>query len=242
MLTNKKGFTSIYCLFILVLFSMILLTASFVRFAFESKSDFRYFCYQNLKDTQKLLVDGETALLQLNPIARSIRIRLNFLYISLAAAVASENVLLAIEIQKQIQATKQQQRALDIRQKALIRSAELFARAKLEFSLLTLRQKQIQSSRAWSAILQISESINSNTRSPHMFVHPDVAGDTAPVYYLDPDFETLQMFSALWSIWFFARSSFQGLISTNQNWSFECVARPIQKINSLSVQIKADRL
>lgn len=242
MLIDSKGFTSIYCLFFLVLFSLLLVTTSFVHFAFESKSDFRYFCFQDLKKTQELLIDGETALMRLNPLATALRLRLKLLYISLAAAVASENVPLAIEIQKFIQETKQEQRALDVRQKWLIQSVQLFARGQLEYSLLSLRQKQFQRSRVWSAILQVNESAGLNTHLPRLFVHPDIAVDTAPTYEFDPDFETQQMLTAQWSILFFARSSFQRLISTHQNWSFECTVRPQQNTNSIEVQIKADRL
>ena len=246
MLKNDRGFASIYCLFAVGLFSMMLVTTSFVRFAFESKTDFRYFCFQDLKDAQKHLVDGETALLKLNPLATTLRLQLKILYISLAAAVASENVPLVIQIQKTIQQTKQEQRALDTRQKWLIRSVQLFAGSKLNLSLMSLRQKQVQQSRIWSALLQISESVTTNTLNPHLSISPDVAGDVAPVYRLDPDFETQQTIKAHWSIWFFAKSEFQRLISTHQNWSFECAVRPEQKSNSIipqiSVQITADRL
>jgi hypothetical protein len=242
MLNSKKGFTSIYCLFTLVLFSMLLMTTSFVRFAFESKTDFRYFCYNDLNLSQQILIDGELKLLQLNPLATSLRMRITLLYASLAAAVASENVPLVIKIQKQIQETKQQQRALDNKQKWIIQMAEQFARAKLELSLALWKKKQILRSHTWNALLGMSESITLNPRFPRLLVTPDSAVDIAPVYRLDPGIETLQIFKANWSIWFFARPNFQRLIKAQQNWSFECVSQPLQNINSLKVQIKADRL
>lgn len=240
-LRDKSGFGSALTLTFLGLFSVILILAAFVRFTVDARSDFRYFCFNNLQMVQKTLLDHESRLIALNPIAQALRLKLKILYVQLAAAVASENAPLIIQISQWITQTKEQQRLLHLQQKTLINFGQSYAQIQLLKSFNDFSIKNRGRSSAWSAILNIQDSIIINSFRPVMAVFPDSSADIAPVYQFDPDFENKQRITAFWKLWFFAKPSFQTLVKTNQMWSLKCDSEP-QNQQTLKPLVKADRL
>ena len=80
-----------------------------------------------------------------------------------------------------------------------------------------------------------------NTLRPQMAVTADNDSDIAPVYKLNPDFENEQRITAFWTLWIFAKPSFQTLVKTNETWSLKCATQPLNR-NRLLPQVKADKL
>ena len=240
-LKDKSGFGSALTLTFLGLFSTLIIIAAFVRFTVAARADFRYFCFNDLHNVQKNMLDHESRLLALNPLAQSLRFRLQLLKVQFAAAVLSDNIVLAAQISQLIIQTKEQQQVLRFKQQALINFGQSYAQIQLLKSYKNFISKSRQKSAAWSEILNIQDSIALNTFKPLLAVSPDSTTDIAPVYELNPDFENQQRITAFWTLWFFAKPSFQTLVKTNQMWSLKCASEPQNK-QQLKPLVKADKL
>lgn len=240
---DESGFGFILILLFLGLFSTLLFSAGFVRFSFEARSDFRYFCYNDLRNVQKILLESERALLALNPAAHALRIRLRLLYVQLAAATATFNFPLIAQTTQWIMQIQQQQRALRVQQQNIITLGQATARAELAAAYARLIAKNRARSVAWSDVLQIQDGLRLNSFFPNMAVSPDSRIDIAPAYVLNPDFENEQRISAFWTLGFFAKDGFE--IEDHERstpfWSLRCDSQP-QSRQELSPIVKADKL
>ncbi len=239
---DTNGFGSPLLLTFLALLSSLLIVAAFVRFSVDSRSDFRFFCYNDLHAVQKILINHEQQLMALNPVAQALRVRIRLLYIQLALAIAAENLPLVAQITKWILQAKEQQRALRLQQQMLISFGTTYARLELTRTYKDLLVKNRTRSQAWSQILQIQDSISMNTFLPVMAVSPDNRADIAPVYKYNPGFENQQRIQATWMFWFFAKPSFQTLIPADYNWRLQCSIEPKNQPQGLLPTVKADKL
>lgn len=239
---KNNGFVSFFALNIILLFSLIFMAISFSIFAFQNKSAFRYFCYSDLKESQQALIDGENSLFALNPLAAALRLKLRNLYIQLMLATISKNWPLVASLQQQIDQIKFQQKNLDLKQKEIIFVAESNSRQILLTAYSRWHQESQQHQSSWSKILKTSKIMRLNTYFPKMALDPRPPEENAPEYFLNPHAELIQKIEAQWSLWFFAKKSFQRLLSTEKNWSFKCLSTVLKQDSEIVVKIKADRL
>lgn len=239
---DECGFGFTLTLLFLGLFSILLILTGFVRFSVEARSDFRYFCYNDLRQVQEILLKNELKLLALNPTANALRIRLRLLYAELAAATATLNAPLISQATQMIVQTKNQQRALNNQQQFLIIAGNNEARIRLASAYAQLIDKNRERSLVWSEILQIRNGLRLNSYIPSMAVSPDSRIDNAPAYELNPDFENEQQITAFWTLWFLARPGLETRENSRPHiWSLRCDSRP-QNRTQFKTLVKADRL
>jgi hypothetical protein len=218
---NKSGFISIQTLFIVLLISSAVFSYGYIAYAQKQKDAFRKSCFYDLVDIQKSLVQSEKKLFLLNPQSTALRLRLQFLYLVLAAAIASENPPLIVKTLIDIKNTEALQQNLDKMQKLIILNAEAQLHAKMlklshELNMAGLHEKSI-----WSYLL-IDYRTYHLKQNVRFAVRPDSAGGTAPNYELQNNYKELQKLSLILHHSFSNNVSVQKYFNTQKTFKYIC--------------------
>lgn len=207
-------------LLLLPLFTLIVFSFAFVSFFIQSKTKIRSICLKQSIVIQKDLIRSEEQLFKLNPLAVTLRLKLKAAYARLALAIATENPALAVEAERQIIETKNQQQELDLSQKALIRIAQtqlIFSVSQLQNQL---KQNGLSANDTWSFYLRTFTHIYL-THSPNVAVKPD-SPEVAPVYELDPEYQGKQNLAFRWQLNFQTQTEAQQQIRSETRFEMTC--------------------
>ncbi len=196
-LNSNKGFASILMLTALPVLLAALMFFAYSSFLVKNWMQSLHICRSGLIQTQKEVALDLEALLRLNPVAQTLRLRLKMAYVKLAAAIASQNWGLAAQARIEIAQIKAQQKKLDLAQKLLIQKANLRMKMGSFRAYQELRSQNafIAQRLPWF----FSYSIQAQMPRPNVLaVKPDTP-EMAPVYELKNAFERLQALSVSWS-------------------------------------------
>lgn len=237
---SESGFFSINFLFFISLISVTLMSYGYVFYAQKQKDQFRKVCYFDLVDIQKNMVASEKQLFLLNPESTALRVRLNILYIELAAATASYNYPLAAKLAVDIQTTLNLQSKLDTLQKSIIQAANY--RAKIQ--AMKLHQELLKNyaleKRIWTSLVQENRQFYL-TVNPSLAIRPDSIGGTAPNYELKNNYQRLQELELNLQYQFTNRKETQTLLNTKQNFQFSCQVSFSKKDHQWDLKINQDK-
>ncbi|MBC7458581.1 MAG: hypothetical protein H7235_09900, partial [Bdellovibrionaceae bacterium] len=151
---SEEGFFSINFLFFVLLISVTLLSYGYVFYAQKQKDQFRKACYFDLVEIQKNMVASEKQLFLLNPESTALRVRLNILYIELAAATAVQNYPLVAQLGLDIKNTIALQKKLDALQKLIIQKANQTVKIQLIKLNTELLRAYEQEKYIWRSLVQ----------------------------------------------------------------------------------------
>ena len=238
---SEAGFFSIQFLFFISLISVTLMSYGYVFYAQKQKDNFRKVCYFDLVDIQKDLVLAEKKLFLLNAESTALRLRLNILYINLAAATAAQNYPVAAQISLEIQNTINLQKQLDELQKLIIQTADHSAKIKLmklNTELIKLHQKEKQ---IWISFVQENRHYNLKM-NPRFAVKPDSIGGLAPNYELAENYQRLQELRLDLQYRFKNHDDSQKWLTTQQSFQFSCRVSFIKKDQRWDLKINQDKL
>lgn len=195
-INSNEGFASILMLTALPVLLAALMFFAYSSFLVKNWMQSLHICRSGLIQTQKEVAVDLEALLRLNPLAQTLRLRLKMAYIKLAAAIASQNWGVAAQARIEISQIKAQQKKLDIAQKLLIQKANL--------RMKTGSFKVYQELRSQNTFIAqrlpwfFSFSIQAQMPRPNVLAVKSDTPEMAPVYELKNAFERLQALSVSW--------------------------------------------
>ncbi len=238
---SETGFFSIQFLFFISLISVVMISYGFIFYAQKQKDNFRKVCYFDLVDIQKNLVLAEKNLFLLNPESTALRLRLNILYVNLAAATAAQNYPVVAQLDLDIQNTINLQKKLDSLQKLIIQTANQTAKIqliKLNTELLRLYQ---QEKRIWISLIQENRGY-SLKMNPLFAVKSDSMGGLAPNYELADNYQSLQELKLDLQYQFTNQRDGQSLFPTKQKFQLSCRVSFTKKDQRWDLKINQDKL
>lgn len=238
---SEQGFFSIQFLFFVSLISVTLLSYGYVFYAQKQKDNFRKVCYFDLVEIQKGMVASEKQLFLLNPESTALRIRLNILYIELAAATAAQNYPLVTKLGIDIQNTLSLQKKLDRFQKIIIQKANYIAKFQLIKLNTALLQVYEQEKRIWMSLVQENRHYSLKL-NPIFAVRPDSIGGIAPNYELQNNYQLLQELQLELQYQFTNQREGQSLLKVKQSFQFSCSVSFIKKDQRWDLKINQDKL
>jgi hypothetical protein len=237
----ERGFFSIQFLFFVSLISVTLLSYGYVFYAQKQKDQFRKACYFDLVDIQKNMVASEKQLFLLNPESTVLRVRLNILYLELAAATAAQNYPLVAQLGLDIQNTISLQKKLDSLQKLIIQKANYTAQFQLmKLNTELLRAYQMEK-RIWISLVQENRRYDLKL-NPVIAVRPDSMGGLAPNYELQDHYQLLQELQLQLQYQFTNQRDGQSLLQTKQSFQLSCRVSFIKKDQRWDLKINQDKL
>lgn len=200
-----------------------------------------HICRVNLMETQKKVSIDLKNLMDLNTLAKSLRLQLRQAHIKLVLAIAQENWPLVAQTRLEIYQIQARQKQLDLTQKALIQLANVKMTSGVFKVYQELRRQNqiIQTRLPWFFNFRITPSI---PRPVVLAVKPDVP-DIAPVYELKPSFSEAQALSVNWI------SSFSSGNGDRMTWiknshskRDSCSISLMEQNNRYSIKMIADKL
>jgi hypothetical protein len=196
LLKNQRGFAYVFFLSFLPLLLAGFLLILFSQFFLKNWMQSLHICRTELFTAQKRTGKKLTELINLNSMAKSLRMALAEAEAELAMATATENAPLAAKANADILRIKKQQLQLDRLQKSTIMMANLEMTKGLEKVAREIRQ---QSSALQPRLPDLfSYQIHSIRFAPKaLAVQPDQP-DVAPVYELKKDFKEEQSLHISW--------------------------------------------
>ena len=175
-----------------------MLTQGYVLLAGTLKDQFRQTCLVEAVNIERHLINAEQKLFKMNAVSTALRIEIVALQAGIATALATFNAPLAAQLTRQLHTAYKQQDMLDSAQKALIRFADLRAKAEY-FRLFTKNNAELyQRTSAWSQFL-LSFSLMRPTTPPRLSVKPDSIGGKGPNYELESNYKTTQRVELFWN-------------------------------------------
>lgn len=238
---SEKGFFSVQFLFFVSLISVTLISYGYVFYAQKQKDQFRKVCYFDLVDIQKNMVASEKQLFLLNPESTALRIRLNILYIELAAATAAQNYPLAAKLTLDIEQTIGLQKKLDTLQKIIIQKANYSTKLQLIKLNTELARAYELEKRIWTSLVQENRRFYLKM-NPVIAVQPDSMGGLAPNYELKANYQRLQELELSLQYQFTNRNETQSVLKTKQSFQFSCSISFIKKDHEWNLKINQDKL
>lgn len=239
-LNSQKGFATALLLVALPALLAGLMFFVFSGFLVKNWMQSLHTCRSELMRTQELASQDLNALMKLNPLAKTLRLRLKLAYIKLAAAIAHYNWGMAAQARLEIAQIQAQQRQLDLTQKALIQMANVKMAMGLYKAYQSLRmQNQINQTRIpWF----FSFRIDPRPPSPVLLaVKPDIP-EVAPVYELKNPFSRSQALSLSWISSFASGKGDKMLWIQNRHSKKDyCSVSLEEKGSSFAVKMIADR-
>lgn len=197
-LKNEKGFIQIFLLSLLPIVLSGILVLLFSQFFLKNWMESVHICRTELLATQKATQDHLERLMDLNPMAKSLRIALKMAQIQLAIAIAMTppNPALVAKAKAEIARIQQQRKQLELLQKSTILAANLEMARGVQSVVSKLR---LQSQKLQSRLPDLFEfRIHSIRPFPTtLAVRPDKP-DIAPVYELQKPFTQKQALSVSW--------------------------------------------
>lgn len=238
---SEAGFANVAFLGLLPAMVLGILILLFTQLITRNWMQSLHTCRVELLKTQDQVGEHLKQLMQLNKLAKTLRLALKMAQVELAAAIAAENppwiakVLLRI---KQIQA---QQKTLDGVQRSLIAISD----TKLNFAVFKvvqkIRQQDIQNKLRLPDFVKFRIK-NIIPRPTTLAVKPDKPG-VAPVYELKPDFKQAQTLHVSWISEFETadKGPIKWLINKHQKKQY-CKASLIEDGSSFREILNEDKL
>jgi hypothetical protein len=194
--SNQKGFVQILMISLLPVILSGLLVILFTQFISKNWMQSLHICRTNLLSAQKKTRTHLKRLMDLNALAKSLRLALKMAQAELAFAIATENPGSAAKATADIMRIQEQRKRLDLLQKSLI------VRANLEMNnglRKTVSELNLQSFQLQSRLPDLFDfRIHSIQTTPNtLAVQPDMP-DVAPVYELKKPFTESQALSVSW--------------------------------------------
>ncbi len=217
---RESGFAAITLLLFLPLICLIIFSFAFVSHVIQYKTKTRTLCIQGSIAIEKNIAQAEENLFQLNPIATSLRSRLQIALIELAFAIATENPILAAEAEIKIQQIKIEQKNLDAAQKLIIFSASAHLKILTQKLIAELSDLSLRTASNWDFYLKCLGKVRL-LRMPVLAVRPD-STDWAPVYELLPDYIALQKVAFNWQYLFHTRNDAQEVLKSRNEYELSC--------------------
>lgn len=237
----EQGFFSIQFLFFVSLISVTLISYGYVFYAQKQKDQFRKACYFDLVDIQKSMVASEKQLFLLNPESTALRLRLNILYVELAAATAAQNYPLVAKLGLDIESTISLQKKLDALQKLIIKEANYTVKMQLIKLNTELLRAAVEEKRIWISLVQENRRYHMRM-NPVVAVRPDSVGGLAPNYELQNQYQQLQELQLELQYQFTNQREGQSLVQTKQSFQFSCRVSFTKKDQRWDLKINQDKL
>lgn len=224
--------------FVVGLLALFLFCYGFLSFAIQRQDSFHKTCLTDGLELQKNILQQERLLFALNPLSTAYRIQLYFLYVQLAAN--AEIPPAAAAIIYQINVIKNQQEALDAKQKLIIETSRQLVRLSLFNLIQKFKESDLNARQNWQAYLSLLSQLQI-THTPDIAVVPDSLGGTAPNYELKDDYQSLQTLALKWHLSFLSKESAQRYLNSEKRFSRLCQIIPEKRGWSWFTKIKVDR-
>lgn len=225
-LKNEKGFAVAMIMALLPVFIVGLIVMFSVVNATQTDLAVKHMCRKEGLSAQKRVAPLLSTLLNLNPLAQSLKMQLLAAEAALAVAVAQQNWFAAATQSKKISEIKQKRKELDIRQKQIIEQSNLILERNHSNTKIRLRQTL----QARSNVLMNLKIRDFKGKAPQLAVRPD-SSDTAPTYSPKEEFEQKQSLAHEWQYRLSVRRPFSIFVSNEFDFKKSCSVTLVKEIS-----------
>ncbi|NUN04407.1 MAG: hypothetical protein HUU57_01480 [Bdellovibrio sp.] len=223
-LKSEKGFALAMIMALLPVFVVGLIILFSVVNVTQTDLSVKHVCRKEGLTAQKRVAPLLTSLLNLNPLARSLRLQLLAAQAARALAIAQQNWLLVDKQTKKINELMQKRKELDIRQKQIIQQSNLI----LAFHHSATRTRLRQTLQSRSDVLMSLQMRAFNGKAPKLAVRPDDS-DIAPPYSPQEDFEHKQSLAHEWQYRLSVRRPFSLFVSNEFDFKKSCAVTLVKE-------------